>query len=197
MACYTRQRTDRELCPVGQYPIYAGYAFTDHKVQGQTLEWVIIDIGTTDKFPVTPFTAFMALLHSRSREMVWLLHDFDDTIFTQHPSHYLHLEDEHLECLNTHTRDRYKVGYYDFAYWICKIFTFATLYHNTGDFWHTCDNNRLPEALWSNVVIIWVMSHNQPIWAHLANGIPASSLWLHQLWNFFFLGQCHYLWKLH
>jgi hypothetical protein len=76
---------------------------TDHKAQGQTLEWVIVDIGTTKKFPVTPFTAYVALLCSRGRETVILLHDFDDTIFTQHPSHHLHLEDERL---NANTRDK-------------------------------------------------------------------------------------------
>jgi len=30
-----------------QYPLSAAYAFTDHKAQGQTIENVIVDIGTT------------------------------------------------------------------------------------------------------------------------------------------------------
>jgi hypothetical protein len=46
---------------------------------------MIVDIGTMKKFPITPFVADMALSHSRGRETVRLLHDFDDTIFTWHP----------------------------------------------------------------------------------------------------------------
>ena len=38
-----------------QYPICAGYAFTDHKAQGQTHRKVIIDISMMSHFPVTPF----------------------------------------------------------------------------------------------------------------------------------------------
>src|ERR1700691_2526703 len=45
-------------CTMRQYPICAGYVFTDHKAQGQMLEHVLIDIGTTKKFPVTPFSAY-------------------------------------------------------------------------------------------------------------------------------------------
>jgi hypothetical protein len=76
---------------------------------------VIIDIGTTKKFPVTPFAAYVALSRSRGRETVRLLHDFDDTIFTRHPSQYLRLEDDRLEYLNANTKDRYETGYYNFA----------------------------------------------------------------------------------
>jgi hypothetical protein len=52
---------------------------------------------------------------SRGRETVRLLCDFDDTIFTRHPSQYLRLEDDHLARLNANTKDRYETGYYDFA----------------------------------------------------------------------------------
>jgi len=58
---------------------------------------VIVDIRMTKKLSVTPFAAYVALSYSRGRETVRLLHDFDDTIFTWHPSHHLHLEDEYLE----------------------------------------------------------------------------------------------------
>ena len=72
-----------------QYPICAGYAFTNHKAQGQTLEWVIIDIGMTKKFPVTPFMAYVVLSHSRGRETVRLLRDFDDTVMDRSMNHYV------------------------------------------------------------------------------------------------------------
>jgi hypothetical protein len=38
-----------------QYPICTGYVFTDHKAQRQTLKNIMVDIGTTKKFPVTLF----------------------------------------------------------------------------------------------------------------------------------------------
>ena len=91
-----------------QYPICA---FTDHKAQGQTLEHVLIDIGTTKKFPVTPFSAYVALSRSRGRDSVRLLRDFDDTIFTKHPSEDLRREDERLKILIKNTTE---TGYYEY-----------------------------------------------------------------------------------
>ena len=40
--------------------IRAGYVFMNHKAQGQTLENIIVDVGTTNNFPVTPFLAYVA-----------------------------------------------------------------------------------------------------------------------------------------
>ena len=99
-----------------QYPICAGYAFTDHKAQGQTLEHVLIDIGTTKKFPVTPFSAYVALSRSRGRDSVRLLRDFDDTIFTKHPSEDLRREDKRLEILIKNTTARFETGYYEYEW---------------------------------------------------------------------------------
>ena len=99
-----------------QYPICAGYAFTDHKAQGQTLEHVLIDIGTTKKFPVTPFSAYVALSRSRGRDSVHLLRDFDDTIFMKHPSEDLRREDERLEILIKNTTARFETGYYEYEW---------------------------------------------------------------------------------
>jgi hypothetical protein len=67
-----------------QYPICARYTFNNQKAQGQTLEHVVIDIGTTKKF-VTPFSVDVALSQSRGWDSVWLLRDFDDTIFRRYP----------------------------------------------------------------------------------------------------------------
>jgi hypothetical protein len=47
-----------------QYPLCIAYVFTDHKAQDQTIEYVIVDIGLTKKFPVDPFTAYVALSQS-------------------------------------------------------------------------------------------------------------------------------------
>jgi len=98
-----------------QYPLCAAYTFTDHKAQGQTIEYVIVDIGPTKKFPVDPFTAYVALSRSRGRDTIRLLRDFDDAIFTKHPSEDLHLEDERLKLLDGTTKDKFDMGVYGFA----------------------------------------------------------------------------------
>jgi hypothetical protein len=77
-----------------QYPLCAAYAFTDHKAQGQTIEYVIVNIGPTEKFPVDPFTAYVAPSQSQGQDMIWLLRDFNDVIFTKHPSEDLCVKDK-------------------------------------------------------------------------------------------------------
>lgn len=97
-----------------QYALSASYAFTDHKAQGQTIERVIVDIGPTKRFPVDPFSAYVALSRSRGRATIRLLRDFDDNIFTKHPSEALRLEDERLWTLAKETMIKYKSGGYDY-----------------------------------------------------------------------------------
>jgi hypothetical protein len=90
-----------------QFPICAGYAFTDHKGQGQTLGYIIIDIGTMARFPVVLFAAYVALSRSKGQHTIRLLRDFDEKIFTCHPSEHLRHENDRL--------DRFDAGYYDEA----------------------------------------------------------------------------------
>src|SRR6266542_73479 len=45
-----------------QYAMTAGYAFTDYKSQGQTIEYVIIDIGRPPTGSLSPFSVYVALL---------------------------------------------------------------------------------------------------------------------------------------
>ena len=40
----------------------AGYTFTDYKSQGQTIEYVIIDIGRPPTGSLSPFSVYVALL---------------------------------------------------------------------------------------------------------------------------------------
>ena len=80
-------------------------------MQGQTIEYVIVDIGPyTKRFPVDPFAAYVALSHSSGCESICLLWDFDKRIFTRHPSDELRDEDERLELLGTETKDKYDLG---------------------------------------------------------------------------------------
>ncbi|KII89502.1 hypothetical protein PLICRDRAFT_175676 [Plicaturopsis crispa FD-325 SS-3] len=86
-----------------QFPVTLAYAFTDYRSQGQTLEYVVIDIARPPAGELTPFNAYVALSRGRGRENIRLLRDFDDRLFTQHPSEHLRLEDRRLEELDAKT----------------------------------------------------------------------------------------------
>jgi len=92
----------------------AGYAFTDHKAQGQMIEHVIVNIGPTQGFSVDVFAAYVALSQSRGRATIRLLRDFDDKIFTKHPSEHLQAEDAWLATLTEDTKMRFDAGVYKF-----------------------------------------------------------------------------------
>jgi ATP-dependent exoDNAse (exonuclease V) alpha subunit len=97
-----------------QYPLTPAYAFTDHKAQGQTLEYVIVDIGPVpEKFGISPLGVYVALSRGRGREQIRLLRDFDDNLFMKHPSEDLRVEDERLTMLTEMTKDRWDTGFYD------------------------------------------------------------------------------------
>jgi len=96
-----------------QYLLCAVYTFTDHKVQGQMIKYVIVDIGPTKRFPVDPFTTYVALSRSRGRQSIRLLRDFDERIFPKHPSDELRDKDERLEQLTMETKNKYDMGLYD------------------------------------------------------------------------------------
>jgi hypothetical protein len=66
----------------------------------RSIEYVIVDIGLTKKFPVDPFTAYVALSQSWGQDMIWPLRDFNDVIFTKHPFEDQCVEDERLKLLD-------------------------------------------------------------------------------------------------
>ncbi|KAF8236479.1 hypothetical protein L208DRAFT_1251833, partial [Tricholoma matsutake] len=79
-----------------QLALTAGYSFTDYKAQEQTLEHVIVDLAKPPRGSITPFGAYIALSHSRGRETIRLLQDFDDTLLTTHLLEMLYAEDQIL-----------------------------------------------------------------------------------------------------
>ena len=79
----------------------AGYAFTDYKSQGQTIEYVIINIGKLPTGSLSPFSVYVALSRSRGRDTIRLLRDFD--LFQHHPSEALRTEMKMLEELDETT----------------------------------------------------------------------------------------------
>lgn len=93
-----------------QLPLTAAYAFTDYKAQGQTIECVIVDLGKTPTAGLTPFNAYVALSRSRGRQTIRLLRDFDEKLFTTHPSEELRKDDCRLQQLAIATQARYDSG---------------------------------------------------------------------------------------
>ena len=87
-----------------QYAMTAGYAFTDYKSQGQTIEYVIIDIGRLPTGSLSPFSVNVALSRSRGRETIRLLRDFDPNLFQNYPSEALREDMKRLERLNEETK---------------------------------------------------------------------------------------------
>ncbi|RDB27295.1 ATP-dependent DNA helicase PIF1 [Hypsizygus marmoreus] len=86
-----------------QLAITPAYAFTDYKSQGQTIERVIVDLAKPPTGELTPFHAYVALSRSRGRDTIRLLRNFDEKLFTTHPSEDLRLEDIRLEKLDRNT----------------------------------------------------------------------------------------------
>jgi ATP-dependent exoDNAse (exonuclease V) alpha subunit len=87
-----------------QYEMTTGYAFTDYKSQGQTIEYVIIDIRKPPTGTLSPFSIYVALSQSRGRDTIRLLRSFDPNLFQNHPSEELRHNMRRLECLNEETK---------------------------------------------------------------------------------------------
>jgi hypothetical protein len=88
-----------------QMPITGAYGFTDFRAQGQTLDYAMIDIGKPPSGQLTAFNVYVALSRGRGRENIRLLRDFEDKLFTEHPSEHLRIEDKRLDELNKATAD--------------------------------------------------------------------------------------------
>lgn len=93
-----------------QYALTPAYAFTDYKAQGQTMECVIIDLGKPPSGKLTGFNMYVALSRGRGRATIRLLRDFEDKLFTTHPSEELRKEDERLDLLAQSTIRRWREG---------------------------------------------------------------------------------------
>ena len=62
---------------------------------------------------LTTFAAYVALSRSRGRETIRLLGDFDNELFTSHPSEDLRHEDRRLAEKSRITNDRWEHGLYN------------------------------------------------------------------------------------
>jgi len=91
-----------------QYSITPAFAFTDFKSQGQTIVRVIVNLGNPPCGSLNPFNAYVELSRSRGQDNIRLLRDFDNALFTRHPSEDLKLKDMRLLQLDSHTRRMYQ-----------------------------------------------------------------------------------------
>ena len=91
-----------------QLAIVPGYAFTDYKAQGQTMECVIVDISKPPSGSLSPFSVYVALSRSRGRKTIRIFRDFDPALFMHHPSEDLRDEMVRLEHLDERTREVYE-----------------------------------------------------------------------------------------
>jgi hypothetical protein len=91
-----------------QLAIVPGYAFTDYKAQGQTLECVIVDISKPPSGSLSPFSAYVALSRSRGRGTIRILRDFDPALFMHHPSEDLRADMVRLQRLDEETKTAYE-----------------------------------------------------------------------------------------
>ncbi|KAG2738883.1 hypothetical protein P692DRAFT_20757346 [Suillus brevipes Sb2] len=83
-----------------QLPLTPAYAFTDYRSQGQTISNAIIDIATPPSGGLSPFNVYVALSRGHGRENIRLLRNFDEKLFTTHPSEYLRIEDQRIMKLD-------------------------------------------------------------------------------------------------
>lgn len=93
-----------------QFSLTPAYAFTIFKLQGQTMEHIIVDLARPPTGTLTGFNAYVALSRSRGRQMICLLCDFDENLFTTHLNEKLQAEDFRLAELEEQTLDCYHAG---------------------------------------------------------------------------------------
>jgi hypothetical protein len=63
-----------------------------------------VDIATPPTGGLTPFNAYVQLFRSSGSNTIRLLCEFNDKLFTQHPSEFLRIEDVRLEKLDEHMK---------------------------------------------------------------------------------------------
>ncbi len=68
-----------------QLAVTAAYSFTHHKGQGQTLDYVKVDLADPPWHPIDAFHAYVALSQSRGRSTVRILRPFNTGVLMTPP----------------------------------------------------------------------------------------------------------------
>lgn len=106
--CFTVKTDDRPYKIVRrQYAMTPGYAFTDYKSQGQTIDYVLIDLAKPPSGCLTAFSAYVSLSRSRGRSSIRLLRNFDTALFQNHPSEDLRRDMIRLQKLSEETKRKF------------------------------------------------------------------------------------------
>lgn len=74
------------------------------------MDSVIIDLGKLPSGKLTAFNMYVSLSRGRGRSSIRLLRDFDEKLFTTHPSEELRKEDDRLDGLALAMMRRYEDG---------------------------------------------------------------------------------------
>jgi len=86
-------------------------SFTYYRAQGQTIPYVLVDIGQPPTRRLTAFNAYVALSQSSGKDTIQLIRDFDDALFTTPACRILEAEDARLRDLDRFTQKKYKNTY--------------------------------------------------------------------------------------
>ncbi|KAJ3559330.1 hypothetical protein NM688_g415 [Phlebia brevispora] len=86
-----------------QLPMTEAYAFTDICAQGQSIDYVIVDISRPPSGRLTLFNIYVALSRSSGRDTIRLLRDFDERPFLEPLDPDLLREDDRIEELSEET----------------------------------------------------------------------------------------------
>jgi hypothetical protein len=91
-----------------QLGIVPAYAFTDYKSQGQTMEYILVDISKPPSGSLSPFSVYVALSRSRGRKTIRILRDFDPALFMHHPSEDLRIDMQRIEGIDKLTKESFE-----------------------------------------------------------------------------------------
>ncbi|EKM60350.1 uncharacterized protein PHACADRAFT_155497 [Phanerochaete carnosa HHB-10118-sp] len=96
----SRGQIQRKTVKQCQLPIIGAYAFTDYRLQGQTIAPVIADIARPPCATLDLANVYVALSQSSGRDNIRILRDFADETVLQPLNTELAGEDNQLERLN-------------------------------------------------------------------------------------------------
>ncbi|KAF5323226.1 hypothetical protein D9758_018101 [Tetrapyrgos nigripes] len=96
-----------------QFSMTSAYAFTDYCSQGQTIPYVLIDIGKPPTGKLNLFNLYVTLSRSSGQRTIQLLRDFQPEALLMGHEPEVMAEDDRLEGLNSRTKrwwDKMKEG---------------------------------------------------------------------------------------
>ena len=86
-----------------QFPLTMAYTFTDYRLQGQMIPYVVVDLAPPLNRTLNLFNLYVALSRSSGRDSICLLRGFDPKMLQKKHDDTLLAEDERLKRLNDAT----------------------------------------------------------------------------------------------